>query len=267
VSTKTALVRGGRLAYEVTGTGPDVIWGHGLSLNRASDADMGLLDWERIPVSVVRYDARSHGASDAAADLGALRWTELARDQLALADALGIDSYVAAGASMGCGTALHAAVLGGDRIKALVLALPPTGWEARAAQAAQWELTAETIENQGIEALIAARALLDPPDPYKGDERRRALQAAATRAWEPSGLALVMRGAAGANLPDRADIAQINVPVLILAWTGDPIHPIATVDELTSLLPDTEVHVASTADDLSSWTDVTNQFLARVLHS
>ena len=75
-----------------------------------------------------------------------------------------------------------------------------------------------------------------------------------------------MRGAAGANLPDRADIKQINVPALILAWTGDPIHPIATVEELTSLLPDTEVHVASTASDLGSWTEVTAQFLERVLH-
>jgi 3-oxoadipate enol-lactonase len=257
-------IRGVQLASEVSGTGPDLIWGHGLSMNRASDADMGLLDWSRIPVTVVRYDARGHGESESTPELGGYGWSELARDQLALADALGIDDYVAAGASMGCGTALHAAVLGGGRVTALVLAIPPTAWETRAAQAEQWEVAATVIERDGVEAVIAARAELDPPDPFVGDEVRREQQAAATRAWEPGRLARVMRGATRANLPDRADIARIQAPALVLAWTGDPIHPVSTAEELHSLLPDAELHVASSRSDLSSWTDLTNRFLQRV---
>ncbi|HEX4244945.1 MAG TPA: alpha/beta fold hydrolase [Acidimicrobiales bacterium] len=267
MSTSRFTIRGAELAYEVTGSGPDVIWGHGLSMDRASDADMGLLDWQQIPVTVVRYDARGHGRSESTPDLDGYRWSELAQDQLALADALGIDGYVAAGASMGCGTALHAGVLGGGRVKALVLAIPPTAWETRAAQAEQWELAASVIETDGVEAVIAARAQLDPPDPYAGDDRRRELQAAATRAWDPDRLALVMRGATRANFPDRADIARIGVPALILAWTGDPIHPMSTSEELHSLLPDSELHVASTAADLSTWTDLTRGFLKRALDS
>src|SRR5581483_6485831 len=89
-----------------------------IQTRRASDTDMGLMDWTRIPVSLVRYDARGHGESESTPDLSGYSWEELARDQLALADALGIDSYVAAGASMGCGTALHAAVLGAARVRA-----------------------------------------------------------------------------------------------------------------------------------------------------
>ncbi len=258
-------IRGVQLVFEVSGSGPDLIWGHGLSMNRTSDADLGLLDWGRIPVTVVRYDARGHGGSESSPELGDYSWSELARDQLALANALGIGDYVAAGASMGCGTALHAAVLGGGRVRALVLALPPTAWEARAGQAEQWELAATVIEKEGVEALIAARAELDPPDPFVGDELRREQLAAATRAWDPDRLALVMRGATRANLPDRADIAGIGVPVLILAWTGDPVHPVSTAEELHSLLPDAELHVASTRSDLSTWTTRTRQFLQRAL--
>jgi len=265
VTNQEVPVRGARLVYERSGEGPDLIWGHGLTMNRASDAVIALLDWSQIPVSVVRYDARGHGESESTPDTEGYSWSELALDQLALADALGIDTYVSAGASMGCGTALHAAVLGRERVQALVLALPPTGWEARAAQAASWEVIAEMIEDHGVEALVTSRAQLEPPDPYKGDTQRRDQQAAAVRAWDPDRLALVMRGATEADLPDRADLARIGVPALILAWTGDPIHPVSTAEELAARIPDTELHVASTASDMDAWTAHTNAFLRRVL--
>lgn len=255
-------VRGATLAYELTGAGPDLLWGHGLSMNRASDATMALLDWDRIAVRVVRYDARGHGESTSTPELDGYSWAELARDQLALADALGIGRYVAAGASMGCGTALHVATLAPERIRALVLALPPTAWETRAAQADQWEAGAAAIESGGVEPFVAIRLALDPPDPYRGDESRREQQAAALRAWDPARLALVLRGAAKANLPDRAELAKVGVPALLLAWTGDPVHPLTTAEELASVLPAAELVVARTAEDLAGWTDRVRQFLS-----
>lgn len=230
-------------------------------MNRVSDAEMSLLDWERLPVSVLRYDARGHGESSSTSDLDGYSWEELARDQLTLADALGIDSYIAAGASMGCGTALHAATQAPTRIRALILAIPPTGWETRAAQADQWELTAGIIETEGVEPVIAARAELDPPDPFVGDTARRELQAQWTRSWDPDRLAQVMRGATTANLPDRAAIAEIALPTLILAWTGDPIHPVSTAEELAGLIPHAELHLARTRVQLDGWTDVVASFL------
>jgi len=262
VESGRSAVRGADLAYERRGAGPDLIWGHGLSMNRVSDAEMALLDWDRIPATVVRYDARGHGESQSTPTLSGYSWSELARDQLGLADALGIEAYVAAGASMGCGTALHAAVIAPGRVRALVLVIPPTAWEARAAQAEQWASSADIIENDGVEAVIAARAEMDPPDPYRGDDARRERQAAATRAWAPWRLALVMRGAATADLPDRSDVATIAIPTLVLAWTGDPVHPVSVARELADLLPQSELHVASTGSDLESWSELTRTFLS-----
>ncbi len=241
-----------------------MIWGHGLSMDRVSDAELGLIDWDRVPASVVRYDARGHGESETTSDLDGYRWSELALDQLALADALGIGRYVAAGASMGCGTALHVAAVGGPRVAGLILVIPPTGWETRAAQADQWELAATVIERDGLEAAIAARAELDPPDPYRGDDARREQVAEATRRWDPRRLATVMRGATRANLPDRQEIAGITVPALILAWTGDPVHPMSTAEELAHLLPRAQLHQATTRADLDTWTDLAREFLAGI---
>jgi len=264
VATRRVTVRGASIAYEITGRGLPVIWGHGLSMDRISDAELGLLDWDRLPVSVVRYDARGHGESESTPGLDGYRWSELALDQLALADVLGIGRYVAAGASMGCGTALHAAAVGGSRVAAVILAIPPTAWETRAAQAEQWEVAASTIEHDGVEAAIAARADVDPPDPYRGDDARQEQVAEATRRWDPKRLATVMRGATRANLPDRDEVAGITVPALILGWTGDPVHPMSTAEELARLLPHAELHRASTREELDGWTDLAREFLAGV---
>ena len=247
-------IRGARLHFEQSGSGTDLIWGHGLSQSRANESALGLIDWEAVPALVLRYDARGHGLSETTPDLNGYSWTELALDQLALADHLGIGRYIAAGASMGCGTALHVAVAAPERVRKLVLLLPPTAWETRAAQAEMWEATAHVIETRGVEPIIAARAELAPPDPFVGDETRREVQADATRSWDPKRLAHVMRGAATADLPDRERLTHITTPALILAWTGDPVHPVSTAQALAELLPHSELHLASSASELSTWT-------------
>lgn len=259
--TTRVRVRGAEIAYERSGSGPDLIWGHGLSATRVSDADSRILDWTQIPVSLVRYDARGHGESESTPDLDGYSWAELALDQLALADALGIGQYVCAGASMGCGTALHVAVSAPERVRALVLVIPPTGWETRAAQASQWGQFADSIERDGVEPMIAQRRTMAPPDPFVGDEDRRVRQEAATRAWDPRRLAHVMRGATRANLPAREAIAALSMPTLILAWTGDPVHPVSTAAELARLIPHASTHIAATKAEVDGWSELVAKFV------
>lgn len=255
--------------HEFTGAadGPPLIWGHGLTQSRRLEDPAPLVDWHRVPARVVRYDARGHGESEPTADrndLDRYSWRALAEDQLALADGLGIRHYIAAGASMGCGTALHAAVAAPDRIDALVLAIPPTAWETRAAQAQQWGAGADLIEREGLEPFIAAGERRPIPGPFLDDPSYQPRRAAAIRSWEPGRLAHVLRGATSANLPDRAEVAGIACPTLILAWTGDPAHPESTALELVELLDDAELHLAATADDLAGWTDLVVGFLTRL---
>ncbi len=153
-------------AHTVLGHGPAFVWGHGLTSSRASEDRLPLLDWSAFTGAgrqVVRYDAAGHGETGGPADPAAYQWPELATDLLALLDGLGLDRVDAGGASMGCASTLHAAVRAPERFDRLVLVIPPTAWETRAAQAEIYEAGADLAERDGKVAWLAAAA--DAPRP------------------------------------------------------------------------------------------------------
>lgn len=257
-------VRGVELHHDTGGTGPILVWGHGLTSSRAGEDDAGLVDWAAVRrrLRVLRYDARGHGESGFTAPGADYGWDAMALDQLELAATLGLDRYVAGGASMGAATALHAACIAPDRIRGLVLMIPPTAWETRAAQADLYRTMAAVVEAKGVEPLIAAGAELAPPDPFAGSTAWKDRSARALRAADPERLAVVFRGAATADFPSPDQVAAITVPALILAWTGDPGHPVTTAERLATLLPDSSVQVASTSAEVTGWSDRISTFVA-----
>ncbi|HUX21237.1 MAG TPA: alpha/beta fold hydrolase, partial [Spirochaetia bacterium] len=199
---QTATVRDCDISYRQVGSGTDIVWGHGLSSSMVDEDDLGFVDWSQLDnqYRILRYDARGHGESSSTSGLIGYSWQNLARDQLALADALGIGRYVAAGASMGAATALHAAVLAPKRIRALVLVIPPTGWATRAAQVGVYGTMADLIEAGNHAELLAGSKSVPPPDPVAqlpawGERFERKLATA-----DPVRLARVFRGAGTADL-------------------------------------------------------------------
>jgi len=254
------------LGYDLVGEGRPFVWGHGLSSSRARENRLDLLDWDRLGAGtrLLRYDARGHGESTLVRDLPSYSWSSLAADQLALTAALGLDRYVAAGASMGCGTALHAAVVAPERIEGLVLVIPPTAWETRQERVSIWEQVAAIIDRDGVQGFVDNMARMPVPDPLQ--ERPEWFEANAAAAQETGAdrLATVFRGAAHADLPPREAIARLTMPALILAWTGDPGHPVSTAEALAGLLPDAQLVLSSTWADVRTWTDHVMAFLARL---
>jgi len=108
-------VPGGKLRYEVEGSGIPVVLVHGFAL----DARM----WdEQVPAltelaTVVRYDARGFGRSTRDAETPYSH----AADLWLLLDHLGIDSAVLVGLSMGGRTVVEATLAAPERVRALVL--------------------------------------------------------------------------------------------------------------------------------------------------
>ena len=61
----------------------------------------------------------------------------------------------------------------------------------------------------------------------------------------------VFRGAGLSDLPPLESLTALTQPTLILAWTGDPGHPVSTAEKLASTLPNAELHVSDSQADLS----------------
>jgi hypothetical protein len=47
----------------------------------------------------------------------------------------------------------------------------------------------------------------------------------------------------------------------VLAWSGDPTHPVSTADQLADLLPNAQLHVADDLAGIRSWTGLIYEFL------
>jgi len=142
---------GGRLAYEVTGQGPAVVFCHGFGL------DMRMWDPQVEHLAsrfrVVRYDCRGFGASgpfDPAAG-----YTH-AGDLLALLDHLGIGQAVLAGLSFGGRVVMQAALAAPARVRGLALldaVLDGVPWDPESAVALD-----EAPEQASEHGLLAGRA-------------------------------------------------------------------------------------------------------------
>ena len=259
------MIRGVDLVHDLSGEGPIFVWGHGLTSSMASEDELGLFDWPALRAAnrVLRYDARGHGRSGSTPTAVDYSWRALAEDQLALADHLGIGAYVAGGASMGCATALHAAVMVPDRVRGLVLVIPPTAWATRAAQIGAYATMADLVEAGDHDTLLAGAAATPTPDPFADDPRWKARFPELLGREDPDRLAVIFRGAGTADLPSAEELATIEVPTLILAWTGDPGHPVTTAARLQELIGGSELALATTAAGISSWTDRVRRFLAQ----
>ncbi|MFF5446488.1 alpha/beta fold hydrolase [Streptomyces sp. NPDC012888] len=252
--------RGAELAYEVVGHGPPVVYAHGGLVSRAHEDRMSLFRWSPLLAagrSLVRYDARAHGRSTGRPVEADYTYPALAHDLIALLDHLGVAGPVdGIGASMGCGTVLHAAVSAPGRFSRLVLLLPPTARETRPAYALANRDAAATIEREGVDAWLAGRGNRPRP-PAAADVAE--LPPTPPAALLPS----VLRGLARSDLPATAGLAALHHPALILAWADDPGHPVTTAEMLAERLPHAELHVARTRPEVDTWGECIARFLTR----
>ncbi|MET9323513.1 alpha/beta hydrolase [Streptomyces sp. NPDC003038] len=252
--------RRAELVYDDAGAGPLALYAHGGFVSQAAEDRMGLFDWAPVLDAgrrLVRYDARAHGRSTGEPVDTDYTYGSLADDLLALLDHLGAVAPVdAMGASMGCGTVLHAAVRAPDRFSRLVLLIPPTAWTTRGAYARTNRASADTIEREGAGAWLAAKGKQPPPavvadvPPVPPTPPERVL---------PS----LLRGLARSDLPPPAEIAALRRPALILAWPDDPGHPLSTAATLAESLPDAELHVSRTRADILTWGERIARFVTR----
>ena len=249
----------------VSGYGTPFVWAHGLMSSIAAEDALAWFEWHQMPdnVRLIRYDARGHGKSAGAPGNESYQWRHLGAELLAVAAAMDAPRFIAGGMSMGCASAIHAAVQAPDRIRGLVLAMPPMIWEGRADQRDLYQRIAKRgIETDGRAiAKLMSRDMARTLPPWLLDPGHAASMAIGLQAIDPKVIPDVFHGAAMSDLPPRDALAVLaHIPTLILGWSGDSTHPAASAQELHRLLPGSELHVAHGYSDFKSFPQRIRQF-------
>ena len=135
-----------------------------------------------------------------------------------------------------------------------MLTCPPTAWATRVAQADVYRAGATFAERNGKAAFVAGMRALPPP-PVLAELPETPVDI------DEALLPTVLRGAASSDLPTPDAIGALRIPTLLLAWDGDPGHPVATAERLHALLAGSELHVARTPRELRTWGARTARFL------
>ncbi len=247
------------LAVRSNGRGMPFVWCHSLLGSMQVEDRAGLWDFAALErhAMVVRYDARGHGNSDGSYKREDYQWPRMASDMLAVARSFAAASgrggrYILGGISMGAATALEAALQAPDQVAGLVLALPPTAWETRPRQAAIYRRLARV---SGILGAAPYRLLDLLPVPVREDGRSQLSLHTAKNLGQanPLHVQAVLGGAAQSDMADKARLAQLDVPALILAWEDDPAHPLSTAEALAATLPNVRDMVVCHPTDLANW--------------
>jgi len=236
---------------QISGEGTPFIWAHGLMSSMEGEDMLDWFDWQNFPknIKLIRYDARGHGKSQGSEKPEDYHWRNLGKDMLAVGEAVGAKQFIAGGTSMGCATTIYAALQAPERMKAILLVTPPTGWETRAAQGKlykQFAMIGGLLGGKGLAKMMSGNmARMLPAWMVESKPEMFTGMVEGMNALKRKTMWNVMRGAAVTDMPPREEFkALVDIPTIILAWVGDPTHPTSTAEELHRLLPKSDLFIA-----------------------
>lgn len=215
-----------KIPYAVTGPsdGRRLVFAHSLTAS-GLDAPGFFRPLHDLGWQVAAMDQRGHGLASAIHDPARFALDEMGSDIVAVLDDLGWESAWFTGGSMGAATALAAAVSVPARVDGLGLMAPAFGRSPNVAREVFRSIGlafGSGGTDAGIAAWVEAFPGLDPPPTLAtmGAENLACL------------LGAVMSWTLGPALDVLPSFA---VPVLVLAWSGDDIHPWAVAEEIVAL--------------------------------
>jgi 3-oxoadipate enol-lactonase len=190
-----------------------------LVLSNSLGADLAMWDPQLPALSerfrVVRYDTRGHGRSPVPA--GDSTIDDLADDVVALLDRLGVATAHVAGLSIGGMTALRLAVREPQRVATLAVLCS----SAYPGNEQSWRDRAHTVRTQGTGALADAVVGRWFTPGYAAAHPDLVARMRATIAGTPAqGYASCCAAIAG--MDQRADLASVTAPTLVVSGAEDP---------------------------------------------
>ncbi len=221
--------------YEQRGGQPALVFTHGLSGDSADMRDL-LGDTH---YSLLLWDVRGHGCTDPMGSPGSLCFSQFASDLHALTDHVGIKQAVVGGVSMGAGISTRLALDWPDVVRGLVLVRP--AW----------------LNEGAPEPLRACQQIGRLLEQHGADEGRRQFEQSAEYAMicqsSPAAAKLFCEQFAKPRAAERHlrlqnipldcpicswdEVAEINVPAVVIGSRNDFTHPFAYAEEWARHLP------------------------------
>ena len=192
---------------------------------------------------VIRMDNRDSGLSSATAEDDTYTLSDMADDTVAVLDAVGVDTAVVLGLSLGGMVAQQLAVDHPERVRALVsLASTPGESDLPTAEpevvAALTAPPKDTLEEQ-IEADILARKLWANPEWYDVEPLREFFTELHHRAFIPGGGMRQFNAALGS--PSRVEgLRALQIPTLVVHGENDTLLPVEHGRRTAELIPGAE---------------------------
>lgn len=243
---ETHLPNGVRLHWREAGRpdGPPVVWIHGGSVE---DSSMMVADLEPFfgHIRALFPDTRGHGRSDRFERTEDYTYSRKGEDLLLWLDALGVDTAVWGGASMGAALSLWAAIHAPARVRAVVsISGPP--YEPVEEDRRWWAAHRHLVEAGRFEEYFDANIRM-----RMGDEALARLKARPERYAEltdalrghsvPSFLALLDETYSRTEWV--ADCTRIRCPVLVIAGSEDHFPTVAQSRRVAETVPGGELYV------------------------
>ncbi|MDG4815673.1 alpha/beta hydrolase [Micromonospora sp. WMMD956] len=232
-----ATPHGARLEQLVTGAGdPVTVFAHGLGNGIATTRPFG----SGVAGRKVFFQFRGHGRSDAPP--GPWSYLDLARDLRAVADLA--NATRAFGASLGAGALCRLLAESPERFDRLVFFLPAALDQPRT-PAARERIAAliEAVES-GDASAVADVVSAELPPAVRNTPAGWAYLRQRLDHLLRDGLAAGLADLPDqAPLGDRAVLAAVTAPALVLACAGDDLHPVEVAEQLAAALPRATLHV------------------------
>ena len=183
--------------------------------------------------NVITYDTRGHGESDVISDT---TLQNLAEDVVDILDALSVEKAHFCGISMGGITGLWLGIHHPERFLSITVA----NSAAKIGQAEAWLSRAESVEQNGLAELVKTthtRWFSEKFDYQHNVVAQTTIQSLANTPAQ--GYANACRALAHAELRD--EITQIQVPVLLIAGTADPVTTVADAEFMQNAIKNSQV--------------------------
>lgn len=234
------------------GDGPPILMLHGLTATRRYVVHGSTL-LERAGFRCVAYDARGHGDSTPAPD-GDYGYDRLSDDAVAVMDALGLQTAVLMGVSMGSATALATALGHPDRVCGVVI-VTPAHRGAPSANLERWDALADGLEHGGVEGFLEAFGPPPVPDRMR-DAVVTMMRQRMSRHQHPEAVAEALRGTPRSAAFDGVDaLAAISVPTLVVGSRDDTDaeHPLAVAEDYARVIPGARLEVEPEGQSPLAW--------------